>query len=688
MQALTSTPRSSAEPRQSARRLAAATELDALLPGDEPASVPVGQREAAGVDGAALPDNSPRGKYFRSSTAFLDKCASRRPDQPANQVELLESVLALASDFDEYRAHGEAAVGLVGANPLVPAVLNELIASSTLNLAQVDGASLRSLHRALVTLGAGPAQEAVVVAIRERKMQLQDQHAVSMSAAMQALSIGESEDGLTKLKEAQALADRLIAVNGFTKSDDPAADILRKDLMNEALTTWHSGQGEATASHGDKGLLRAIETLTRSIRDQKGLEADRTRSDLTLMANAVNQSASKIKSGRFKGLGRQYTAWGTNHSLGTVVNTALRYLTLSTPARALGNWIQGGRDSGVRYAAGAVIKGLANITGAAAGVAGGVVSLGESIVSNVGEATLRLAGAGALGLAGSAVKLVGVASVKADARGTEILNSAKSLATNISFLSKGRQELLSPVKAARVSELAALARITGSTTKSVREAALPGNFKRLQRAEIPNEILARNESNGADATGKAAKLRFDPAGGHLIGDRTNNLMIGVYSETVAGRTKYFLSFVGTQASRPATVKSNLAQGLGIEDTAYNEADIVVRAFVAKYGKDNVELLGHSLGGGLATWAGIKNGVKVTGFNSAGLHVHMRNRLGAELIDQANVDHYNTVNDVVSQRLETRMFGLTAGSQVGNRHVIAGSTGHSLRGAIKKLESVD
>jgi putative lipase involved disintegration of autophagic bodies len=139
------------------------------------------------------------------------------------------------------------------------------------------------------------------------------------------------------------------------------------------------------------------------------------------------------------------------------------------------------------------------------------------------------------------------------------------------------------------------------------------------------------------------------------------------------------------------MKSNLAQGLGIEDSAYQEADAIVKAFADKHGPDNVRLLGHSLGGGLATWAGIKNGVEVTGFNSAGLHPNLRNRLGADRIDKAmregKVRHFNTKKDPISQFLEGRRFGLDASSQVGVRYLIPKSKGHSLlhhENALKRL----
>lgn len=95
----------------------------------------------------------------------------------------------------------------------------------------------------------------------------------------------------------------------------------------------------------------------------------------------------------------------------------------------------------------------------------------------------------------------------------------------------------------------------------------------------------------------------------------------------------------------------------------------MKAFVDKHGKDNVEVTGHSLGGGLAQYAGIKHGTKVTAFNSMGLHVHLRDRLGADKLDRANVTHVNSSGDPLSQKVENGRFGIDASAQVGKRYVI-------------------
>ncbi|HCT5132478.1 TPA: phospholipase, partial [Aeromonas hydrophila] len=71
-------------------------------------------------------------------------------------------------------------------------------------------------------------------------------------------------------------------------------------------------------------------------------------------------------------LASHYTSIGLGSRIqpGKVLNTSLKWLTLSAPARKIGIAIQGGHDSHAqsvkgkaRYWTGALIKGLANITG-------------------------------------------------------------------------------------------------------------------------------------------------------------------------------------------------------------------------------------------------------------------------------------------------------------------------------------
>ncbi|WP_395685054.1 hypothetical protein [Caenimonas koreensis] len=389
----------------------------------------------------------------------------------------------------------------------------------------------------------------------------------------------------------------------------------------------------------------------------------------------------------------RYTTWGSRLSLGSVLNTTLRYLTLSEPARRFGNWVQRGHDSGARYAAGAVIKGLASVTGGASAIVASTVTVAETIVSNVVNISARAIGGLTLALAGAGAgaKLVGLLSPSADRAGDKIVGTAKGLVNGISLVApKGRQVAIPPQLVGRAAKLALLARITGSTTAAVSKMDLPHGFTRAHLGIIPREILSV-EGGGS---GTVTKLRFDEKRGVLTGDRWSGLKVGVYVEEdeQGNGIAFHLSFVGTQAGRPATLKSDAAQSFfGFEDSAFQEADALVKAFVQRYGADRVKLQGHSLGGGLAQWAGIRNSggdypVQVTCFNAAGLHIAMRNRLGDALIARSDVEHFNTAKDVLSQRVEGARSPFL-GAQVGRRYVIPDSKGHSLRHHVDGLEQL-
>jgi len=402
----------------------------------------------------------------------------------------------------------------------------------------------------------------------------------------------------------------------------------------------------------------------------------------TPAGNAADQAAHFV--------GR-YTSWGSRYSAGALVNTGLRWLTLSEPARRVGNWVQHGHATGALYAGGAVIKGLASITGAASGLVASAVSVVETLAVNVVGGCMRVAGAAALGLGALAAKIAGPVSPAADRTGDKMAGKAADLLRGISLVSrKPPQVPVPPHLIGRAENLARLARITGSTTAEVRDAPLPQGFSRANRGDIPVEILSRE----AGGTGRATKLHFDPSTGVLAGDRWSGLMVGVFVEEDAQGTglAYHLSFVGTQAGRPATFKSDTAQSLlGLEDSAFLEADAIVKAFVARYGADKVKLQGHSLGGALAQWAGIRNSggdspVKVSCFNAAGLHVNMRNRLGEALIARSDVEHFNTGKDALSQVVEGARSPIL-GAQIGRRYVVPESGGHSLKHHIAGLAAL-
>ena len=347
--------------------------------------------------------------------------------------------------------------------------------------------------------------------------------------------------------------------------------------------------------------------------------------------------------GAFAGRGFHYTSWGTNHSLGSLTTSTLKMLTLSTPARWVGAKIQGGHDSGARYWVGALVKGLANITSGIAGLVGGTVSWGEGVVSNLGGATLRL-------LSGQP--------------------------SNISFLNKGKQQHLPPELAKSVLPQALMA---SRAYDDAGDFQIPPDFMPFDKSMIPPSLLSKEQGG----TGKMGLMKFES--GRLTGDSWSAMKVGVFT---GPKNEIYLAFAGTEPiHRAGTLKSDVVQVFGIKDTAFHDAVKVVKAFKDAHPGREIHLVGHSLGGALASYAGIKNDVPVTAFNSAGLSLGLRNDLGADAIDKAQVNHFNTSNDPLSQKAEGRRFGLTGSSQVGERYEISNSGGHGIEDVFAGLKLV-
>lgn len=92
--------------------------------------------------------------------------------------------------------------------------------------------------------------------------------------------------------------------------------------------------------------------------------------------------------------------------------------------------------------------------------------------------------------------------------------------------------------------------------------------------------------------------------------------------------KYYLAMRGTEPLTWADWKANILQGLGIPTSQYDQAvSLATMVYYATGGKgnagdnDNVVLVGHSLGGGLASAASNATDLSAITFNAAGLDSH-------------------------------------------------------------------
>lgn len=340
-----------------------------------------------------------------------------------------------------------------------------------------------------------------------------------------------------------------------------------------------------------------------------------------------------------------------NLSIGQAVDTTIGYLTLSKPARKVGNWVQGECESGPRHLAGSAINACATVVDgiakASVGAVVGAVTVAGKTVYLAGDAVARVAAASALGVAAAGARVSPLNDGSPAGAEALALGAAKDLLRGAALNRQSQKEPSAEVAGEAV-PLATLA--MGPRPEGFR--AAPKNF-------IPKDALS-----GVDAAGRRFRLQYH--NGRLWGDSSNALDIRVSTEGIGGTI--YLAFMGTEASRErmGTFVTDASQAVfGREGAAMGAAVAVVTAFAAQHGAGKVKLVGHSLGGALAQWAAAWNdGVHATCFNAGGLHAALRARIGGRRVDAV---HFNSSNDALSQFFEAPHSPISASEQIGTRY---------------------
>ncbi|HYO52376.1 type VI secretion system tip protein TssI/VgrG, partial [Archangium sp.] len=132
--------------------------------------------------------------------------------------------------------------------------------------------------------------------------------------------------------------------------------------------------------------------------------------------------------------------------------------------------------------------------------------------------------------------------------------------------------------------------------------------------------------------------------------------------------KTFLVFRGTENKEGLKDwKENLRQGAGMESEHYEKAKQLAKYLNRAVGPGNLEIVGHSKGGGMAAAAGIMTGAKTTTFNPAGVHpnsVSGRDVLSASANVNAYVVEGEVLNWVQDNRAVVHGAAVIAGTKVG------------------------
>ena len=127
----------------------------------------------------------------------------------------------------------------------------------------------------------------------------------------------------------------------------------------------------------------------------------------------------------------------------------------------------------------------------------------------------------------------------------------------------------------------------------------------------------------------------------------SNHRSGFYSEVYTKNNKAILVIRGTEThSRKKEIAkdaySDIQMGLGYLPWQMKDAENAYIQTVRKYGKENVILTGHSLGGSEAQILGAKYGVETVTFNAYGV----KNFNGVEINHTENITNYGNAQDGV------------------------------------------
>lgn len=193
-------------------------------------------------------------------------------------------------------------------------------------------------------------------------------------------------------------------------------------------------------------------------------------------------------------------------------------------------------------------------------------------------------------------------------------------------------EFLPPSAVRRLTDQAAPERIRREPTCQDLATEAAGLWGATRRAVLADDIYKRYGSEGApDLTGfrrisddkdEMRKLfpgMNDDTRQRLLEPSDSDYRAAIYRDRTDPK-KVFLVFRGTQTLQD-WLDGNIPQGLGVGSQYYAKA--IALAKVMKKSADaqglEMEIVGHSLGGGMASAAGAANRIRTTTFNPAGVH---------------------------------------------------------------------
>ena len=167
---------------------------------------------------------------------------------------------------------------------------------------------------------------------------------------------------------------------------------------------------------------------------------------------------------------------------------------------------------------------------------------------------------------------------------------------------------------------------------------LPDGFSKMETDKLPHAL--KDFYN--DKTGQIKM----PSGFKAVVAKNGNTVHLAFAGSEFG-----LRLLGSD--REGTYQADYLQRFGLYSPMYRDAVAVTKLFKDMLDKNNqslsLHLSGHSLGGGLAQFAAVANGVKATCFNAAGMSAGSLAMLGKKKVDGAKgmITHIRVKGDPVS-----------------------------------------
>ena len=188
----------------------------------------------------------------------------------------------------------------------------------------------------------------------------------------------------------------------------------------------------------------------------------------------------------------------------------------------------------------------------------------------------------------------------------------------------------------------------------------------LKAAELASDVY--NDSGAPEGFTRVddtdlKKLGLDPA---EFRHQKSGLDAALYRDDESG--KLSLVFRGSESSslhdiRKDWAESNATQALGALPASYRQGAALAAKVTQALGED-VHLVGHSLGGGIANYAAVKNNLDFTVFNAAGLSRPVEKSLSKQLAE------YTGEGVVINDKYDplTNLGGQDIDETFGGKHV--------------------